>query len=131
MKIETKGKRIYNNKERRKKDEKGRRKKRRKKKGEKEEEEEEDQRKIVAVLFDREPMEISTDVMPLLRLSQLTDTRHFSSSSAFPSVSVSGYREGTAVRGMGFFSRVRLPNTLKIHYFISVFLKGLPVMALP
>lgn len=34
-----------------------------------------------------------------------------------------------ATKGMGFFSRVWLPNTLEIHYFISVFLKELPVMA--
>lgn len=34
----------------------------------------EDKQKMVAVLFDRESMEISTDVMPLLKLNQLSAT---------------------------------------------------------
>lgn len=87
---------------------------------------------MVAVLFDRESMEISTDVMPLLKLNQLVAICHFSSSSASSFVLDLGYREDDEGKEGGrFFSRVWLPNTLEIHYFISVFLKGLPVMAPP
>lgn len=66
--------------------------------------EEGDQRKIV-VLFDREPMEISTDVMPLLRLSQLARHPPLFFIFRFSFRSKRQVIEGAA-KGMGFFSRV-------------------------
>lgn len=67
----------------------------------------EDKQKMVAVLFDRESMEISTDVMPLLKLNQLVAICHFSSSSASSFVLDLGYREDDEGKEGGrFFSRV-------------------------
>lgn len=67
----------------------------------------EDKQKMVAVLFDRESMEISTDVMPLLKLNQLVAICHFSSSSASSFVLDLDYREDDEGKEGGrFFSRV-------------------------
>jgi len=86
-------------------------------KGEKQKGKEERRNGLDGVLFYRRVMEISTDVMPPLRLS-LRHCNISPFSSLLPSMIFSSPPAEPGKRSL----RAWLPNTLEIHYFISVFL---------